>query len=115
MGILKTRREFIAQNYGEDLIVFENPSFDSAIVGVTHDDRVIYDYDKMIESLMADESFKDKDGTLLSYDDAVDWIEFNTLRSIPYAGDRAPVVMYNLEDVFDDEDESDGDNSVQQD
>lgn len=107
-----TRREFIAQNYGEDLIVFENPSFDSAIVGVTHDDRVIYDYDKMIESLMADESFKDEEGNLLSYEDAVDWIEYNTIRSIPYAGANAPVVMYNLEYMFDEEDETDGDNSV---
>ena len=33
-----------------------------------------------------------------SYDDAVDWIEYNTIRSLPYAGEKAPIIMYGLED-----------------
>ena len=36
----------------EDAIVFDNMSYDSSIIGVTTDGRVVYDYDKMVEELM---------------------------------------------------------------
>jgi hypothetical protein len=57
-------------------------------VGVTTDERVVYDYDKMIEELMRDEKW--------SYDDAVDWIEYNTIRALPYAGENGPIIMYSI-------------------
>jgi hypothetical protein len=72
----------------EDAIVFDNMSYDSSIVGVTTDGRVVYDYDKMIEELMQDEEW--------SYEEAVEWIDYNTIRSIPYAGENAPIIMYRL-------------------
>ena len=72
----------------EDAILFDNMSYDSSIVGVTTDGRVVYDYDKMIEELMQDEGW--------SYEDAVEWIDYNTIRSIPYAGENAPIIMYRL-------------------
>lgn len=31
--------------------------------------------------------------------EAVEWIETNTLRALPYMGDKAPIVMYPLEYV----------------
>lgn len=78
----------------DDSIVFENPDYDSAIVGYDANDyRIIYDYQKMIEDLIETNG--------MSYEDAVDFIEYNTLRSIPYAGDKAPIVMHNMEDYFD--------------
>ena len=73
----------------EDSLVFDNASYDNSIVGVTTDNRVVYDYNKMIVELMEDEGW--------SYDDAVDWIEFNTIGSLPYAGEKAPIIMYGLE------------------
>ena len=72
----------------EDAIVFDNMSYDNSIVGVTTDNRVVYDYDKMILELMEDEEW--------SYDDAIEWIEYNTIRSLPYAGEYAPIIMYSL-------------------
>lgn len=63
-------------------------SYDNAIVGVTTDGRVVYDYDKMIEELMQDEEW--------SYEDAAEWIDYNTIRSLPYAGPGAPIIMYRL-------------------
>ena len=73
----------------EDAIVFGNMlSYDGSIVGVTTDGRVVYDYDKMVEELMTDES--------LSYEEAADWINYNTIRSIPYAGENAPIIMYTI-------------------
>ena len=41
----------------EEAIVFDNMSYDSSIVGVTTDGRVVYDYNKMIEELMQDEEW----------------------------------------------------------
>ena len=63
-------------------------SYDNSIVGVTTDGRVVYDYDKMIEELMQDEEW--------SYEDAVEWIEYNTVRSLPYGGPSAPIIMYSI-------------------
>ena len=72
----------------EEAIVFDNMSYDNSIVGVTTDGRVVYDYDKMIEELMQDEEW--------SYEDAVEWIEYNTIRSLPYGGPDAPIIMYSI-------------------
>ena len=47
-----TNREILNGMDYENLIIFENPDYDEAIIGVSHDDRVIYDYDKMIEHLI---------------------------------------------------------------
>ena len=73
----------------EDAIVFDSMSYDGSIVGVTTDDRVVYDYDKMVEELMEDEGW--------SYEDATEWINYNTIRSLPYAGENAPIIMYTLQ------------------
>jgi hypothetical protein len=72
----------------EDAIVFDNMSYDGSIIGVTTDGRVVYDYYKMIEELMQDEEW--------GYEDAVDWIDYNTIRSLPYAGENRPIIMYPI-------------------
>ena len=72
----------------EDAIVFDNMSYDGSIIGVTTDGRVVYDYDKMIEELMQDEEW--------SYEDAIEWIEYNTIRALPYAGPNGPIIMYTI-------------------
>ena len=72
----------------EDAIVFDNMSYDGSIIGVTTDDRVVYSYDKMVEELMQDEEW--------SYEDAVEWIDYNTIRALPYAGPNGPIIMYNI-------------------
>ena len=72
----------------EDAIVFDNMSYDGSIVGVTTDGRVVYDYDKMVEELMLDEEW--------SYEDAAEWINYNTIRALPYAGENGPIIMYPI-------------------
>lgn len=71
----------------EDAVVFENPDYDNAIIGVTTDGQVVYDYDEMIVHLM------EVDG--MDEADAVDFIDYNTLRSLPYT-DGAPIVIYKI-------------------
>lgn len=76
----------IREELPEGSLVFDNSAYDNSIIGYTTDDRVVYDYDKMIEELMQDEGITESE--------AIDWIDFNTIRSIPYAGEYSPIVMY---------------------
>jgi hypothetical protein len=72
----------------EDVVILENYSYDDALVGVTEDGRAVYDFDKMVDWLM------EKEGWTL--DEAVEWIEYNTIRALPYFGPGAPVIMYSI-------------------
>lgn len=73
----------------EDAAYFINPDYEGAIVGVTDDGRVVYDFDKMVEYLMDKEGWSDID--------SIEWIEYNVIRSIPYMGENAPIIIYSLE------------------
>lgn len=70
------------------VIYLDDFSYDSALIGVTHDDRAVYDYDLMVEWLMKKENW--------SQEEAIEWIDYNTIRALPYAGPNGPVVMYSL-------------------
>ena len=73
----------------EDAIVFDNMSYDGSIIGVTTDGRVVYDFEKMVEELAQDEGW--------SYEDAIEWIEYNTIRALPYAGPNGPIIIYPIQ------------------
>jgi hypothetical protein len=75
----------------EYIITLENYSYDDALIGVTEDNRAVYDFDKMVEWLVETEGF--------SQEEAIEWIEYNTIRALPYAGPGAPVIMYRLEEL----------------
>ena len=72
----------------EKFIIFENPDYDSAIIGITEDNQVVYDYDKMIEHLIQEDD--------MSYEEAIDFISYNTIRSLSYVGMGAPIIMYSI-------------------
>lgn len=69
----------------EDAVVFENPDFDDAIIGVDSIGRLIYDYDLMVEILAEREGWD----TI----DAIEFIDYNTMRTLPYAGSMAPIIQ----------------------
>ena len=86
----RPRRDLLNELGLEESIVFENPDYDSAIIGYdANDNRIIYDFEKMAEHLM------EVDG--MEYDEAVEFIEYNTIRSIPYAGGNAPIILNRIE------------------
>ena len=72
----------------ENFIIFENPDYDSAIIGITENNQVVYDYDKMIEYLIQEDD--------MSYEEAIDFISYNTIRFLPYAGEGVPIIMYSI-------------------
>ena len=51
--IMDSKREFLVEIGLEDSIVFENPDYESAMVGYdVNSGRIIYDYELMIKHLM---------------------------------------------------------------
>ena len=75
--------------YAEDqdicVKVLSSPSYNNSIIGISYDNRVIYDYDLMIEDLMKEDD--------LDYESALEFLEYNTLRALPYMGDDAPIIL----------------------
>lgn len=63
-------------------------SYDDALIGVSIDDRAVYDFDLMVEWLMEYEDF--------TYIEAIEWIEYNTIRALPYMEPGAPIIINRL-------------------
>ena len=74
----------------EETIILENPSYSTAITGISSNGNLIYDYDLMIEYLIEHDN--------MSYEDAVEFIDYNTIRAIDYMGEFKPIIMMNIED-----------------
>ena len=84
----RTAAEKLNENDYDNVIVFQNPSYDAALIGVSIDNRAVYDYSKMIDVLR-------EDG--MSDDQAVEFIDFNTVRAVAYAGPAGPIIFHPLD------------------
>lgn len=79
-------RDYIAEEH-EEAAIFNVPSYDNAIVGLSDDGRVIYDYDLMVKELTND--------TALTEDEAIQYIDYNTIRTLPYIEEQVrPIILY---------------------
>lgn len=76
----------LVNNGYEGVTIFEDPDYADAFIGVSENNKAIYDFDKMVEFLMERE---------MSQEDAIDFIEYDTIRSLPYMP-NAPIVMYPI-------------------
>lgn len=86
---LDTLKDWLCENGLEETIVLESPDYLSAIIGITEDGRLIYSYEKMVEHLMREDG--------MEAEEAIEFIDYNTIRALPYAGEMAPIVMHNIE------------------
>ena len=84
-----TAEERILDAGYEDVIIFSGNSYDDALIGISEDGRAIYDYYLMVKWLM--------DNDDMTEEQAMEWIDYNTIRSIPYAGEKAPIVMFPID------------------
>ena len=64
--------KLLAAGY-EDVVIFENYSYDDALIGVTEDGRAVYDFDRMVTWLVETEAFTPEEASSGS----------NTTRSAP--------------------------------
>lgn len=102
-----TREEFVETYQLEDDCIILEPweDFKGGIIGVTEDrTQIIYSYQEMVESLARSyekeywEEHKDEtyDENRFSefLDEAVQWIDYNTLRDLPYRdANYRPIIM----------------------
>ena len=88
--LIITAEEKLLENGYEGVKYLTDFSYDDALIGVTHDNRAIYDYEKMVEWLISTEKF--------TKEEAKEWIEVNTIRALPHFGKGAPIIMYLLMD-----------------
>ena len=70
-------------------VVIEKPSYLNAIIGITDEGALCYSYEKMIECLMEEDK--------MEQEDAMEFINYNTIRALPYASSMGvrPIVVYN--------------------
>ena len=68
--------------------IFENPSYCTAFLGVTDKGQLVYSYEKMIEFLVKEDN--------MTEEEAIEFIDYNTLRTIPYMGPLHPIIVYDL-------------------
>lgn len=85
------RREILVELGLEDAIVFEKPDYDSAIIGYDAiSNRVVYDYDRMVQHLMDNHS--------MTYEEASDFISHNS--SFMSEHDH-PIILIRIDDYAD--------------
>lgn len=75
-------QELLEEN---ESIIFENPSYKNALIGITTDGRAVYDYPLMVEDLMNEDS--------MDYEEAVEFIDYNTLGSLPQPETKYPIII----------------------
>lgn len=77
-----------------DALMFRDPDFYKAIVGYYYNEMdlpvLVYKYDKMVECLASE--YDDSEDP---YIDAVEWIGYNTIRTLPYMDAKGrPIIIY---------------------
>lgn len=82
-------RQEILNKIDDGTVVLEPEYLDDSVIGVTTDGRLVYDYNRMVDAMV-------RSGDADSVDDAVEWIEYNTIRSLPYMGNRGPEIVYEF-------------------
>lgn len=76
--------EEYAKEQDIEILMFESPKYKNAILGISHDNRAIYDLELMIQDLMKSDN--------ISYEEALEFIEYNTIRALSYY-DNSPIIL----------------------
>ena len=86
--------EAYCRDRGISAAYLTDASYDRSIVGITDEGRVVYDYRSMVLEFMSDEN--------CSEEEAIEWLDYNTMRAIPYMGELAPIVIMDTRaDIMD--------------
>ena len=86
---VKELKDLLNELEYKDTVVLENPSYLNAIIGITDEGALCYSYEKMIDCLMEEDK--------MEQEDAMEFINYNTIRALPYASSMGvrPIVIYN--------------------
>lgn len=78
-------KEHLVELGCDETVVLESPDFINAVIGISHDGKVVYSRRIMIRQLMIEDNITDIE--------AEEFIEYNTIRALPYMGDFAPIII----------------------
>lgn len=67
----------------DDTVLLDPEYLDEAIVAVKKH-RAVYDYYLLVKAYQDNENW--------TYEDAVEWVEYNTMNALPYMGKLGPLV-----------------------
>ena len=84
----------------EGVPVLDPDGLDKAIIGArpnaVGDFVIVYDYEMLVDAFVDEGVTQDEE--IAAYEEAEEWVQYNTLRSLPYMGPRAPVVLLRVDD-----------------
>lgn len=86
--IMDKLRGYLEEQELDDTAFFENPTYATAIIGVSEDGHFVYDYDRMVKFIM------DKDGC--SEEDAREHEDYETMNSLDVKDKVCPVVVFPI-------------------
>ena len=81
--------EIMDEDILDQMIVLEGDEFADGCIGYTDDYHLVYSYDKLVESL----------GNVYgSEEDAIEWLDYNTMRAIPYMSNEGlePIIIHEI-------------------
>ncbi len=74
-----------AEEHDQEIKILDNHAYDGSVVGISEDGRLVYDYRQMVIEYMEDEGCTEEE--------AIEWLDYNTLRAIPYFGENHPIIV----------------------
>lgn len=75
---------YIEDNGYKNITLFSEPTYETAFMGISNDERAVYDYDKMVEFLIKEHS--------MDVEEAMDFISFND----SFSSGNTPIILYNI-------------------
>ena len=87
----KTPVDILVEKGYDDVIVFCNPDYTDALIGISDKYQAVYDYNLMLEWLVSHEDMDEEE--------AADFISYN---SSFYYGENYPVIYYEMDEFFED-------------
>lgn len=92
MTNIELRDNLLSNIYDEaisNMILLEGDEFADGAIGYTDDYHVVYSYERLVESLGK---------AYGSEEDAIEWLEYNTIRAIPYMASEGnePIIIHEF-------------------
>ena len=86
---LEELEQWRTENEYDDMLIFADPDYASAVIGISETGTLIYSHEKMVEWLMQNYE--------LSETDAIEFIETNTIQTLAFGSGKCPVILYEID------------------
>lgn len=84
-----TAEELLLENGYDGVKILSDYSYDTALIGVSHNNQAIYDYDLMVEWFIDTQNF--------TIEEAIEWTDYNTFGVLSASLDD-PIILFHLMD-----------------